>query len=128
MNRTCFVIMPFSSEFDGIWNIVIRRAVENAGDLCQRADDIFAPGVIINDILHSIENCDYVICDLSNPNPNVYYELGFCHCLRKPAILIARNLRALPFDLQHQRVIIYQDSASGAETLRATLERYISQL
>jgi hypothetical protein len=128
MNRTCFVIMPFSGEFDGIWSTVIRKTVVALSDVCRRADDIFAPGVIIKDILQAIRKADYIIADLSQPNPNVYYEMGFAHALRKPVILITRNLESLPFDLRHQRVIIYQDSAQGAEALRDALKKYISQI
>jgi nucleoside 2-deoxyribosyltransferase len=84
--------------------------------------------VIIKDILQAIRKADYIIADLSQPNPNVYYEMGFAHALRKPVILITRNLESLPFDLRHQRVIIYQDSAQGAEALRDALKKYISQI
>ena len=128
MNRTCFVVMPFSSELEGIWNFVIRKAVADLGDASLRADDIFAPGVIIKDILQAIRDADYIVADLSQPNPNVYYEMGFAHALRKPVILITRNLESLPFDLRHQRVIVYQDSAQGAEALRGALKKFIAQV
>ena len=120
--------MPFSKEFDGIWEHVIKPTVLAIGDKCQRADDIFAPGAIINDVIKLIDNSDYVVADLSDPNPNVYYELGFTHAREKPAILITQRLPALPFDLRHERVIVYKDSAAGAAALKVDLERYVAGL
>ena len=34
--ETCFVIMPFASEFDGLWRDVIRPTVIQHGDQCTR--------------------------------------------------------------------------------------------
>lgn len=128
MSKKSFVITPFNTKFDGIWQHCIKPAVESLGHLIIRGDDIFKPGSIITDIVQSISDADYIIADLSDPNPNVYYELGFSHALNKPVILITQDLSSLPFDLRHQRVIKYDDTASGAVTLKNTLQTYINNL
>ena len=128
MARTCFVLMPFSPTFNGIWQTVLRPTVQASGDICFRADDIFAPGLIMNDILRSIREADYIIADLTEQNPNVYYELGLAHALTKPVILITQNTANLPFDLRHQRVIVYSDTAAGAAQLRTVLTQYLSNV
>jgi len=128
MERTCFVIMPFAPSFDGIWQVVIKPAVEAINDECLRADDIFAPGSIIDDIIAAIRDADYIVADLTGRNPNVYYELGFAHALDKPVILITQDLTDLPFDVGHRRVIGYSDTAGGAASLRSSLDRFLANI
>jgi hypothetical protein len=120
--------MPFDPSFNGVWEQVIRPAVVGHGDTCHRADDVFAPGSIIDDILASIRQADYLVADLTGRNPNVYYELGFAHCLGKPVILLTQQLSDIPFDLRSQRLIEYKDSVAGAHHLRQSLERYLKSV
>ena len=120
--------MPFADAFKGIWQTCIKKAVAEEGDECSRADDIFAPGSVIDDVVQSIQRADYLIAELSERNPNVYYELGLAHALGKKVILITQTLDTLPFDLRHQRVIKYSDTAAGAEELRNALKLYIASL
>ena len=120
--------MPFAASFDGIWKTVIRPAVEDAGDDCRRADDFFGPGTIIDDIVASIRSADYLIADLTGRNPNVFYELGFAHALEKPVILLTQESDDIPFDVRHQRLILYQDTAAGAAELRGMLNRSVDSI
>lgn len=128
MAKKCFVIMPFEETFNGIWKTVIKPTVEDTGDECLRADDIFAPGSIMDDIIQAIHEADYIIADLSKQNPNVYYELGFAHALEKPVILLTSNISRLPFDLKHKRVIKYSDTAAGAASLKDSLKKYLTAI
>lgn len=128
MKKTCFVEMPFDQRFEGIWSNVIIQTVENLGDTCIRVDNFFTTGSILNDIFTSIKNSDYIIADLTMQNPNVYYELGYSHALNKKVILITQDISSLPFDLRHQRVILYQDTAAGAAKLKSDLTNFINQL
>ncbi len=128
MSRRCFVIMPFAESFDGIWDTVIRPTVVNCGDTCFRADDMFGPGQVMNDIAKAIRDCDYLIADLTNRNANVFYELGYAHALDKPVVLLTSNLADVPFDLRHQRIIEYVDTAGGAAKLATQLAKYIRSI
>lgn len=128
MNRRCFVAMPFSDLYTGIWLHVIKPTVEAVGDNCLRADNIFTPGTIINDVFSEIKKSDYIIADLSGHNPNVYYELGYAHALDKIVILITNDRSSLPFDISHHRIISYDNSVLGAEKLKLNLSKFISNL
>ena len=125
MSKKCFVLMPFAESFDGIWKTVILPTVKRHGDDCTRADDVFQTGPIIDDVLQSIRLADYLIADLTGRNPNVFYELGFAHCLDKPVILLAQELSDVPFDVSHQRLIEYEDTVAGADALKKTLRKYL---
>jgi hypothetical protein len=128
MPRKCFVIMPFDSSFNGIWEHILRPAVTDHGDDCIRGDDFFVPGSIMDDVLRSIREADYLIADLTGRNANVYYELGLAHALGKSVVLLTRLLSDVPFDLRHHRLIEYQDTVAGAAQLRATLQRFLRNL
>jgi CheY-like chemotaxis protein len=112
--KKCFVIMPFSStpscnegEWTAVFNELIKPAFEktNAGYICTRSEGLI--GNIIENILDDLNRADLVIADLTDRNPNVFYELGVRHTLRDQTILITQNLDHVPFDLRHYGVIQY---------------------
>lgn len=107
ISNLCFVLMPFNKEFDSIYNSVIKPCVVNLGFDCKRADEIFSTKVIISDIQECIQNSKFLITDLTGRNPNVFYELGFAHALKKEVILITQSKEDVPFDVQHIRYIKY---------------------
>jgi hypothetical protein len=76
-----------------------------------RADSSDRPGPIINQIFEDIEQADILIAEIGTSNPNVYYEVGLAHCVRKPSILVAHKdqIDSIPFDLRHNRVIVFDD-------------------
>ena len=95
---------------------------------CFRADEIFTPTSIIEDIRQNIRNAQFLIADLTEKNPNVLYELGFAHGIEKNVILIARKMEDVPFDLRHLRIAKYEDNASGLQKLRNSLQSMIPNL
>lgn len=54
--------------------------------------------MIIRDILHAIDRADVVVADLTDANPNVFYELGITHSLGRQCITILQPGQQLPFD------------------------------
>jgi hypothetical protein len=42
--------------------------------------------------------------DGSQDFSNTLYEVGICHALQKPVLLVDRRV---PFDLRHRRVLLY---------------------
>ena len=117
-----FVLMPFMEPYNSYYPAIFKPALQNAGYTeVIRSDDLFTPRPIMLDIQQSIINADLVLCDLSERNPNVFYELGLAHAIGKPAILIAREQDDIPFDLRHIRVIVYDYSRAGWEGSRGGL-------
>jgi hypothetical protein len=91
-----------------------------------RADEVYSSKPVMGDIWEYIQKAEIVIADLTERNPNVLYELGLCHALWKRIILLAQRIEEVPFDLQQFRVIIYEQSLSGAEKLAQALYRAVS--
>ena len=103
----CFIIMPFGGWFDSYYNQIYIPAINKAGFEAKRADDLYRPGNIVNDIWKYTRDADVILADLTNKNPNVFYELGLAHAITKPAILITASMDDVPFDLRSLRVIEY---------------------
>ncbi|NPA39327.1 MAG: hypothetical protein GXO57_02645 [Thermodesulfobacteria bacterium] len=95
--------MPFSpTKSCSDWNKVyqfIKDAVEGVrlGYQCERSE--IRGGLIIKDILDNLYKADLVIADLTDQNPNVFYELGVRHTLSNKTILIAQDISYIPSDL-----------------------------
>jgi len=127
--NTCFVLMPFQPrKLTEIYQKYIKEPIESKTNLqCIRADDIYKPTEIMRDIWEQLNRAKLVIADLTNKNPNVFYELGMAHVLGKHVILIAQSTEDIPpFDLRGIRTIIYEDSLSGYEYLSKQVLMYVS--
>jgi hypothetical protein len=106
--KSAFVLMPFKKELDDIYYFGIRQPLEQSGYVVQRADEIQFTGGIVERIRQSIEEADVIIAEMTDANPNVYYEVGLAHAMSKPVILITRSIENLPFDLRGMRHITYE--------------------
>ena len=107
----CFVIMPFGGWLDKYYEDIYHPAIEAAGLDPHRADDLFRPSTIVNDIWSYTKRAKLLLADLTGKNPNVFYELGLAHALAKPAILVAESMEDIPFDLRALRIITYNKNA-----------------
>jgi hypothetical protein len=118
----CFVLMPFGEPWsDRVWKRHVKPTVESLGLRCERADDFFAPGAVVDDIWDAITRATVLIADLTGRNPNVFYELGIAHVVGVPAILLSQDQDLAAFDTAHLRQIRYQDNTDGCELLERHL-------
>jgi len=129
--KTAFVIMPFDDEIANRVYELSTKSICNEFDLeVRRADEIFTPNPILDDIVAAIEESTVVIADISGKNPNVFYELGMSHMLKRTqTILITHEeYNGTPFDIAHFRIIKYEDSISGKENYENQLRRTLQHL
>jgi hypothetical protein len=108
--RSCYVLMPFASEFDVVYELISRAAEQNDLD-CARADKKKDLGLINQGIIIDILCADVIVADISALNPNVLYELGIAHTLNKPTIILSQELaakRSLPFDITNMATTAYE--------------------
>jgi len=113
--KKAFVLMPFRQPYDFYYTAIFKPALEVASYGVSRADDLFTPRPIMLDIQKSILEADLILCEMSERNPNVFYELGLAHAIGKPAILVSRKEEDIPFDFRHIRIIVYDYSLAGWE-------------
>jgi hypothetical protein len=120
-----FVVMQFGEPYDGIYADVIAPVATEMGFEARRADEFHAPGIILQDIITSLVTSSVIIAEITPPNPNVFYELGYAHALGKPTILLAERDRELPFDVSGYRVIFYDNTIAGKQAVEDDLRRHL---
>ncbi len=128
---TCFVMMPFAKPHGGYYSSIYAPAIEKAGLTPVRADsDIFGTGKVMDQIWSGINTARILVAELTTKNPNVFYELGLAHALKKPVVLVSANEDDVPFDLNHIRVIYYDkdDPFWGSKLVEKVAENIISAL
>lgn len=129
ITNACFVAMPFASLFEREYTRVIKPAVEGAGLVCVRGDEIYSDQSIVQDIWKSLRTARVVVAELSGRNPNVMYEVGLAHALGKPIILLTRNQDDVPFDLKSLRYVFYDmENPDWGADLRSELVRAIGKV
>ena len=130
--KTCFVIIGYGPktdyqtgrelDLDKTFEYIIRPAFEELGYLCYRASDLSHTGVIDLPMYDSILKADFVLADITTLNPNVLYELGIRHAVRKnTTIIISEHALTYPFDLSHILIEKYEHLGKAidyAEVLR----------
>jgi len=124
----CFVLMPFKPEFDRIYQDQIRLAIEEVGLKALRADEVFSPTPIVEDIWTYIARSRIIVADVTDKNPNVFYELGLAHAIGKPVIILSQHKEDVPFDIAYIRYILYTDNADGWQKLKENLVSALSSL
>jgi hypothetical protein len=118
----CFVIGPYGaggSQTRQWSDFVFTKVVAPVlGDdyLVQRTIDRPEPGQISARIERDLRQARVVIADLTDANPNVYFELGFRHAIDRPFVHLARAGTPLPFDIADFEVIwIQADYVNAAD-------------
>jgi ribosomal protein L7/L12 len=110
----CFVIGPIGKEgtserkhADLLLNAVVKHVLETDefGYKVKRADEDADPGMIGDRVISDIIKSPLVVADLTDLNPNAFYELGIRHSTELPTIHIARLGTVLPFDNVAHRTI-----------------------
>jgi nucleoside 2-deoxyribosyltransferase len=95
---------------------VVKAALAQSGIETISLDEVILPGALwasaISDALH---RADLVVADLSTENPNIMYELGFAHALRKPTIILASRASSskIPSDLAGFSYLFYDPEDPG---------------
>jgi len=102
-----FVLMPFSEDFDDVYELGIKAACKNAGAYAIRVDEQIFKESILERIYMQIDKADIIVADMTGKNQNVFYETGYAHALGKHVIFLTQNKDDIPFDLQHYPHIIY---------------------
>lgn len=128
---TCFVMMPFADPLGGYYTSIYEPAIGKAGLKPVRADaDMYGTGKIIDQIWAGINSANVLVAELTKRNPNVLYELGLAHALRKPVVLVSSNEDDVPFDVKHVRVIYYDtnDPFWGTKLIDKVAENILSAL
>jgi hypothetical protein len=122
----CFVLMPFDDKRDmqRVYTNHVKIVLEKRCNLrCERADDIHDISGVMQSVWDSINRSRLIIAEMTERNPNVFYELGIAHTLGKPVIMITQSMEYVPFDLKHLRCIVYDYKPGSIEKFEDVLEK-----
>lgn len=120
----CFIIMPIADpegyekgHFKKVYEDIISISCVNAGFNPVRADEVKQTNLIHLDILKKLIESPMAVCDLSNRNPNVLFELGLRQAFDKPTVLVQECGTPKIFDISPLRYTEYRKELRYREVL-----------
>ncbi|HEX8689601.1 MAG TPA: hypothetical protein VF729_05095 [Solirubrobacterales bacterium] len=132
--RCCFVVSAFgsTSEEQRRYKQVLRHLVQKvlkSRYTVVRADEIDDEGLITNQIIEHLLEDDLVVADLTDLNPNVFYEVAVRHAARKPIVHLITKGQDIPFDVANMRTVQYAlDDPDALEAAQEELERKVQTI
>ena len=133
--NTCMRIFKFKTEkdheYEKLFDLVIYPLIEShTGLKCVDARRYYEPSSLKMDLIADmIKEATLIVVELSEKNPNVFFEFGIGYCLGKSIIILCSEENynkepwkgRQPFDIQGREMLIYKDK----DDLRIKLGKYI---
>lgn len=140
--KNIFVAMPFSKNFDDVWDSIVDvydgliKEGYQLDTTLNKYKNKYRPNRIdkideeskdlTQKIKKGIKECDLVIADLTDARPNVYYEVGLAEAQKKKYILIYKKQKdnkksEVHFDLMTMERIEYDNLEDLKECLKNKL-------
>jgi hypothetical protein len=123
-----FVIMPFGEKWSkAVFTKMFSPAIKSVGLACVRGDTILRTGNLASNLIRELLSCGFVLADVTVPNPNVYFEVGFAQALGKTPLLFKQKGAALPADLAGAHYYDYSvdNLNAGMKQLMAALKKLV---
>jgi len=135
-HKQCFVISPIGEpdsetrkRSDQVLKYIIRPAVESCGYVAERADEMDKPGMITSQVIQRVVNDPLIVADLTERNPNVFYELAIRHAIRKPFVQLIKKGERIPFDVAGARTIqVDHSDLDSVERAKTDITKQIKAL
>jgi hypothetical protein len=112
--KKCFIISPIGQDgsptrkrSDQVFRHIIEPVCLSNGYTPVRVDQINDTDSINQTIINHLVQSELVISDLTDHNPNAFYETGYRLALGKPLIQLIEEGQNLPFDVAGTRTIFY---------------------
>lgn len=127
---TCFVIQPFDQgKYDKRYKDIFEPAIKAAGFEPYRVDRDPKASIPIDEVQRQIGDSDVCFAEITENNPNVWFELGYAIASKKEICLVCSSERTsrYPFDIQHRLIHSYNtestsDYEEARESIRIRLE------
>lgn len=131
--KRCFVIMPFSAtkrHTEDYWNrhfeFFLKPLIETGNEL-EACRSTPLRQEIVRQIVNDLVFSHIVVADLTDNNPNVYWELGVRQSFRHGTITIAEEgaRDKIPFDIASKSVLFYSPPNSKNEKFNEQFKQAI---
>jgi hypothetical protein len=124
-----FVVMPFGKDWSArVFQDMIKPAVEAANLRCTRGDTPPRVGELTQTIWSAIMRAGLVIAEVSEPNPNVFYEIGLTHALGKGCFILKQRNVSIPADFGGSHYYEYDlgDLDAGTKFLQTEIQEWVN--
>ena len=112
--KTCFFVSPIGQEgsdtrnrADKVFKYIVDPVCKSCEVNAVRVDQLNQADAITQTIIDHLLNDELVIADMTEHNPNAFYEMGYRACTKKPMINIKAKGEAIPFDIANIRAFDY---------------------
>lgn len=92
-----------------------------------RVDQDSSATVLVEAIEKNVKRAAVCLADITEDNPNVWYELGFAYAAGRPVVMACSDERQkagkrFPFDIQHRAIVTYKtESPRDFQTFKDNL-------
>jgi hypothetical protein len=124
--RNVFTIMSFKREFRDVFSSCKEVCREFKFE-AERTDESLSLERIVPRIENGIRKSAFVIADISEPSPNIFYEIGFARALGKDVIVTAKRGTQLPFDVGDVPTIFWEIQEDLKDGLRQCLTGLVAK-
>ena len=107
-------VAPYTKESRPL-GIAIAEALRKSGIAIMHVEDSIESAEMWKESTHlAIERADFIVADITDKNPDVMYEVGFAHALRKPVIpIVKRGTGHVPNVIAGYIYLVYDPSDLG---------------
>lgn len=133
--KKCFIVCPIGEEnspqrqrSDKLKTYIIEPVCKSFGIELERSDLIYDTDEITSTIVEQLIHTDLVIADITDHNPNVFFEVGYRKALNKPLIILMQKGTTVPFDLSVNRVFSYDFDIENVESAKEAMAKTIETM
>ena len=130
--KICFIVTaigesgtPTRERADNVYKYLIAPVCEELGYKPVRVDHVNAVDNINETVINYLKTAPMVIADMTEHNPNAFYELGFRQARDLPLVPIIKVGERLPFDVMTTRTVFYDTDVSKIEESKSNLKAKI---
>ena len=130
--KICFIVTaigesgtPTRERADNVYRYLIAPVCEELGYRPVRVDHVNAVDNINETVINYLKTAPMVIADMTEHNPNAFYELGFRQARELPLVPIIKVGERLPFDVITTRTVFYDTDVAKIEESKENLKAKI---
>ncbi|MDS9208612.1 hypothetical protein RLM46_06325 [Streptococcus pneumoniae] len=130
--KICFIVTaigesgtPTRERADNVYRYLIAPVCEELGYKPVRVDHVNAVDNINETVINYLKTAPMVIADMTDHNPNAFYELGFRQARELPLVPIIKVGERLPFDVITTRTVFYDTDVAKIEDSKENLKSKI---
>lgn len=129
--ETCFLVCPIGDtnspdriRSDKLMRLILQPICNDLNIDLVRVDKINQGTKITDDIHQYLDQSKYCVVDITNLNPNVFYELGYRIRSNLPTIIIksSNDKNTIPFDISGIRVFTYSFDVEDIEDSKSKIK------